>query len=189
MTTSAAIRHHLLSVSDYYRMAETSILTEDEHVELINGELFDMAPIGSFHAGLVTRLSRLLINKLGDLAIVTVQNPLHLSEFSAPEPDIAVLKPRADDYMQSLPTAQDVLLLIEVADTSLHYDRHIKLPLYAKHQIPEVWLCDVKEKRLDIYQHPDNDYYRLHLRPKPNEEIQPLFVPSISIDWQGLFSY
>jgi Uma2 family endonuclease len=189
MTTSTAIRRHLLSVSDYYRMAETNILSEDEHVELINGELFDMAPIGSFHAGLVTRLSRLLIKNLGELAIVTVQNPLYLSEFSAPEPDIAVLKPRADDYMQSLPTAQDVLLLIEVADTSLHYDRNIKLPLYAKHQIPEVWLCDVKEKRLDIYQQPDNDYYRLHLRPKAKEEIQPLLVASISIDWQGLFSY
>ena len=189
MTTSTAIRHHLLSVSDYYRMAETNILTEDEHVELINGELFDMAPIGSFHAGLVTRLSRLLINKLTDQAIVTVQNPLYLSEFSAPEPDIAVLKPRADDYMQSLPTAQDVLLLIEVADTSLYYDRNIKLPLYAKHQIPEVWLIDVKEKHLDIYQQPDNDYYRLHIRPKAMEEIQPLLVASISIDWQGLFSY
>ena len=84
MTTSTAIQHHLLSVSDYYRMAETNILTEDEHVELINGELFDMAPIGSAHAGLVTRLSRLLINMLTDQAIVTVQNPLYLSEFSAP---------------------------------------------------------------------------------------------------------
>lgn len=188
MTTSTAIRHHLLSVSDYYRMAETNILSEDEHVELINGELFDMAPIGSFHAGLVTRLSRLLINNLADQAIVAVQNPLYLAEFSAPEPDIAVLKPRADDYMQSLPTAQDVLLLIEVADTSLHYDRDIKLPLYAKHQIPEVWLIDVKEKRLDIYQHPDNGYYRLHLRPKVGEKIQPQLIASVRIDWQGLFS-
>jgi Uma2 family endonuclease len=188
MTTSTAIQHHLLSVSDYYRMTETNILTEDDHVELINGELFDMAPIGSFHAGLVTRLSRLLITKLGELAIVTVQNPLYLAELSAPEPDIAVLKPRADDYMQSLPTAQDVLLLIEVADTSLHYDRNVKLPLYAKHQISEVWLIDVKEKRFDIYQQPDNDYYRLHIRPKANEQIQPLLVASVSIDWQGLFS-
>ncbi|MDO9140762.1 MAG: Uma2 family endonuclease [Methylobacter sp.] len=189
MMPSTAIQHHLLSVSDYYRMAEVNILAEDEHVELINGELFDMAPIGSFHAGLVTRLSRLLINQLGELAIVTVQNPLYLAEFSAPEPDIAVLKPRADDYMQSLPTAQDVLLLIEVADTSLHYDRNIKLPLYAKYQIPEVWLIDVKEKRLDIYQQPDNDYYHLHLRPKAKAEIQPLLVASVSLDWQALFSY
>lgn len=189
MTTATATRHHLLSVSDYYRMAEVNILTENDHVELINGELFDMAPIGSFHAGLVTRLSRLLIKKLGDMAIVTVQNPLYLAEFSAPEPDIAVLKPRTDDYMQSLPTAQDVLLLIEVADTSLQYDRSVKLPLYAKHKIPEVWLIDAKEKRLDIYQQPDNDYYCLHLRPKANEAIQPLLVASISIDTQVLFDY
>lgn len=189
MTTSTAFRHHLLSVSDYYRMAETNILSEDEHVELINGELFDMAPIGSFHAGLVTRLSRLLINMLTGQATINVKNPLYLSEFSAPEPDIAVLKPRADDYMQSLPTALDVLLIIEVADTSLYYDRNIKLPLYARHQVPEVWLIDVKEKRLDIYQQPDNDYFRLHIRPKAKEEIQPLVVPSISIAWQGLFSF
>ncbi len=189
MIPATAIQHHLLSVSDYYRMAETNILTENDHVELIDGELFDMAPIGSFHAGVVTRLSRLLIQKLGELAIVTVQNPLYLAEFSAPEPDIAVLKPRVDDYMQSLPTPKDVLLVIEVADTSLYYDRNIKLPLYAKHQIPEVWLIDVKEKRLDIYQQPDNGYYRFHFRPKAKEEIQPLLVASISIDWQGLFSY
>jgi Uma2 family endonuclease len=189
MTISTAIQHHLLSVSDYYRMAEANILTEDDHVELINGELFDMAPIGSFPAGLVTRLSRLLIKNLGELAIVTVQNPLYLAEFSAPEPDIAVLKPRVDDYMQSLPTAQDVLLLIEVADTSLQYDRNVKLPLYAKHQIPEVWLIDVKEKCFDIYQQPENDYYRLHIRPKAKEEIRPLLASSISINWQGLFSY
>ena len=94
MTTSTAIQHHLLAVSDYYRMAETNILTEDEHVELINGELFDRAPIGSLHAGLVTCLSRLLIKKLTDQAIVAIQNPLYLSEFSSPEPDIAVLKLR-----------------------------------------------------------------------------------------------
>jgi Uma2 family endonuclease len=187
--TTLTIQRHLLSVSDYYRMAETSILNEDAHVELINGEIFDMSPIGSFHAGLVTRLSRLLINKLNDSAIVTVQNPLYLSEFSAPEPDIAVLKPRADDYMQSLPTADDVLLIIEVADTSLYYDKHIKLPLYAKHQIPELWLINVKEKRLDSYQQPDNDYYRLHCRPKDNEEIKPLLINTISIDWQSLFNF
>jgi Uma2 family endonuclease len=187
MSTSA-IQHHLITVNDYYRMAEADILSEDAHIELINGELFDMAPIGSFHAGLVNRLSRLLMKMIADQAIITVQNPVYLTEFSSPEPDIAVLKPRADDYMQSLPTAQDVLLLIEVSDTSQYYDRTIKLPLYAQHQIPEVWLIDVKEKRLDIYQQPDKDYYRLHLRPKAGDVIQPQLVSSISIDWQSLFN-
>jgi Uma2 family endonuclease len=186
--TLSATQRHLFSVNDYYRMAESDILSEDAHVELINGELFDMAPIGSIHAGLVTRLSRIMIKTLSEQAIVTVQNPLRLSEFSAPEPDIAVLKPRADDYMRSLPTAQDVLLLVEVADTSLDYDRNIKLPLYAKHQIPELWLIDVKEQRLDIYQQPDNDYYRLHLRPKVGEKIKPLLLNELNIDWQSLFA-
>lgn len=187
MSAPFAISHHLLSVSDYHRMAEAGIFSEDQAIELINGEIFDMPPIGSFHAGLVTRLSRLLINKLGEQTIVTVQNPIYLNEFSEPEPDIAILKPRADDYMQSLPTAQEVLLLIEVADSSLHYDRTIKLPQYASHQIPEVWLFNLKEQRLDIYQQPENDYYRLHLRPKAGENIVPLLVESVSVDWSGLF--
>ncbi len=189
MSAQLAISHHLLSVHDYHRMAEAGIFTEDQHIELINGEIFDMPPIGSFHAGLVTRLSRLLINKLGEQAIVTVQNPIYLSELSEPQPDIAILKPRSDDYMQSLPTAEDVLLLIEVADSSLHYDRTIKLPHYASHQIPEVWLFNLKEQRLDIYQQPESDYYRLHLRPKAGESIQPLLVDSVNVDWSGLFDY
>jgi Uma2 family endonuclease len=188
MSTPTAIQHHhLLSVSDYYRMAEANILSEDEHVELINGELFDKAPIGSFHADYIDRLARLFFKQADDSVRVRIQNPIHLSDFTEPEPDIALVKD--NNYCQQHPTAQDVLLLVEVADTSLNYDLNIKLPLYAKHQIPEVWLCDVKEKRLDIYQQPDNDHYRLHLRPKAEEKIQPLLVALISVDWQGLFSY
>ena len=187
MSAQLAISHHLLSVNDYHRMADAGIFTEDQSIELINGEIFDMPPIGSFHAGFVTRLSRVLINKIADQAIVTIQNPIYLNEFSEPEPDIAILKARADDYMQSLPTAADVLLLIEVADSSLHYDRTIKLPQYASHQIPEVWLFNLKEQRLDIYQQPENDYYRLHLRPKAGDSIQPLLVDSLSVNWSALF--
>ena len=186
MSTPATIQHHLLSVSDYYRMAQVGILNEDAHVELIDGELFDMAPIGSFHADYIDRLARLFFKQADDSVRVRIQNPIHLSDFAEPEPDIALVKD--NNYRQQHPTSPDVLLLVEVADTSLHYDRSIKLPLYAKHQIPEVWLIDVKESRLDIYQQPENDYYRLHLRPKADEKIQPLQVSSISIDWQGLFS-
>jgi len=187
MSISTAIQHHLLSVSDYYRMAQAGILSEDEHVELINGELFDMAPIGSFHADYIDRLARLFFKQADDGIRVRIQNPVHLSDFSEPEPDIALVKD--NNYREQHPTAEDVLLLVEVADTSLHYDRNIKLPLYARHQIPEVWVFDIKEKRLDIYQQPDSDYYRLHLRPKAEEKIQPLLVTSVSIDWQDLFNY
>jgi Uma2 family endonuclease len=189
MSAQPDFLRHTFKVNDYYRMAEAGIFTENQRVELINGELFDMPPISSFHAGLITRLSRLLINKLGEQAIVTVQNPIYLNEFSEPQPDIAILKPRADDYMQSLPTAADVLLLIEIADSSLHYDRTIKLPLYASHQIPEVWLFNLKEQRLDIYQQPESDYYRLHLRPKAGEIITPLLVDVVNLDWSRLFDY
>lgn len=188
MSAQLASAHHRFTVNDCYRMTEAGIFSEDERIELINGELFDMAPIGSFHAGMVTRLSRLLIRMVAERAVVAVQNPIYLSEHSSPEPDIALLKPRADDYMRSLPTAQDVLLVIEVADSSQHYDRHTKLPLYAKHRIPEVWLIDVKARQFDIYQQPDEEYYRLHLRPKAQTHIHPLLVDSVSLDWQGLFA-
>lgn len=189
MQTNAAIKVHLFNLDDCYRMTESGILNDNQPVELINGELFDMSPIGSVHAGLVTRLSRLLIKSLNDEAIVNVQNPIFLNEFSSPEPDIALLKPRADDYMQSLPNADEVLLVIEISDSTLVYDKEIKLPLYAQHQIPEVWLIDAKQKQLNIYQQPSKEGYRLHLRPLTGDNIQPLLVDAINLDWQSLFIY
>lgn len=187
MSAQLAISHHLLSVNDYHRMADAGIFTEDQPIELINGELFDMPPIGSFHADIIDALARVFYQQTSDNVRIRVQNPIFLSDVSEPEPDIALVKNK--NYRLQHPTADDVLLLIEVADSSLNYDRTIKLPLYASHQIPEVWLFNLKEQRLDIYQQPENDYYRLHLRPKAGESIQPLLVESVSVDWGGLFSY
>jgi Uma2 family endonuclease len=128
---SVQLRKRYFNVDDYYRMAEAGLFSEGERVELIEGEVVEMSPIGSRHAGCVMRSSTVLNRRFGHLAIVSVQNPIRLDDFSEPQPDLALLKPRKDFYSTSHPTAADVLVVIEVADTSADYDRNVKLPLYA----------------------------------------------------------
>ncbi|MEE9322068.1 MAG: Uma2 family endonuclease [Granulosicoccus sp.] len=142
---------HSLSVDDYYRMAEVGILAPDARVELIEGEIIDRVPIGCTHASVVDYLNRMLVLAVGDSAIVRTQNPVRLDNYSEPEPDFAILKPRQDSYRKSHPTADDVFLLIEVSDSTLRYDRNIKMPLYAKFGVPAVWIIDVAAQRLHIY--------------------------------------
>src|SRR5438309_8182250 len=124
---SVQYQKHYFNVDEYYRMAEAGLLSEDDRVELIEGEIIEMSPIGSTHGGTVKRSSTFLNRKLGDAVIVSVQDPVRLNGFSEPQPDIALLKPRKDFYSNSHPTPEDVLLVIEVADTSLQYDRAVKL--------------------------------------------------------------
>jgi len=153
------LTRHRLTVADYYRMGEAGIFAPDARVELIEGEVIDMAPIGSRHAATVTRLNRAVSSAVGASAIVSVQNPLRLSESSQPEPDLMLLKPRADFYASAHPTAVDVLLLIEVADTSARYDHEIKLPLYARHGVPEVWIVDLAARQVRCFRAPAGDAY------------------------------
>ena len=131
MSATFAPTRHKLSVEDYHKLGDAGVLTEDSRVELVDGELIDMAPIGSLHASVVSTLSMFFARHVGDRAIVSTQNPVILPPDSEPQPDIALLKPSADRYRNALPTASDVLLIIEVADTTLDYDRTIKLPRYA----------------------------------------------------------
>ena len=187
LQVTANVPHRLINVDEFYQMANAGILAEDERVELIEGELLAMSPIGSFHAGLHTRISRLLSAAVKNDAIVYTQNPIYLSEISSPEPDISLLMPRADDYMSSLPTAKDVLLAIEIGDSSEKYDRKTKLPLYSHYEIPEVWLINVKQKKLEIYQKPSPEGYCVTLRPQKGEIISPLLVNSIQLDWWAWF--
>lgn len=156
---SAQLERHLFTVEDYYRMASAGILLEDDRVELIEGEIIDMSPIGSHHGGAVKSLIRFLTKHLGDRFIIAVQDPVRLSDLSEPQPDIAVLEPRADFYRSAHPTARDVLLLIEVSDTTLDYDRKTKLPLYAQSQIKEVWIVDLNHEAIEIYTEPANATY------------------------------
>ena len=155
----AWITRRPITVDDYYRMGEAGILTEDDRVELIEGQIIEMAPIGSDHAGTVNTFTRLLVTTFGARAIVSVQNPVRLSPILEPQPDFALLKPRTDGYRTSHPTAPDVLLIIEVANSSLTYDRTIKAALYARHTIPEFWLIDLTEKALIIHTDPENGAY------------------------------
>jgi Uma2 family endonuclease len=148
------------NVKEFHRMAQTGILTEDDRVELLDGELVEMTPIGSRHAACVNRLAQFFAERLASRAIVSVQNPVQLGPQSEPQPDIALLRPRADYYAGSHPEPQHVLLLIEVTDTSMEVDRQIKVPLYARAGIPEVWLVDIGQRHVDIYQNPSPQEYR-----------------------------
>lgn len=151
------IGKRLFTVDDYHRMAETGILNEDDRVELIEGEIVEMNPIGSRHAGCVIRLTHLLTRAVGERAIVSVQNPVQLGDRSEPQPDLLLLRPRPDFYAEAHPGPADVLLLIEVADASTANDRNVKLPLYARAGIPEVWLIDLENEVVEVYRGPAAD--------------------------------
>ncbi|CAL1241999.1 Uma2 family endonuclease [Candidatus Methylocalor cossyra] len=173
---------HRFTVEDYHRLGEAGVLSEDDRVELIEGEIIDMAPIGSDHAGLVTRLNRVLVRAVGDRALVSVQNPIRLTDQSEPQPDFALLKPRADDYRTNLPTPSEVLWVIEVADTSLAYDRSVKVPLYARHGIPEVWLIDLAGQAVEVFLDPAAEGYREVRRYGPADRLRPALLPDLEVD-------
>lgn len=183
---TANIPHRLINVSEFYRMAEAGILAEDERVELIEGELATMPPIGSFHASLVDCIARSLFKQVDDSICIRIQNPIYLSDISQPEPDIALVTNA--DYRQQHPKPEDVLLVIEVSDSSESYDRNTKLPLYAHYQVPEVWLLSINKKTLDIYQKPSTGGYRLNLRPETGEQVSPLLARNMQFDWATLFN-
>lgn len=185
---SATVRHaprrHQHTVADYYRMAETGILPAGLRVELIEGEIIDMAPIGSRHASTVDRLAFLFNRAVGNQAWVRVQNPVRLNDFSEPEPDLALLRWRDDFYAGGHPGPQDVLLIVEVADASLEYDRDTKLPLYARHGIPEAWLIDLAGKRIERHHKPSAQGYGE--RTTLHDRAAPLALPDCAISLAGL---
>jgi Uma2 family endonuclease len=156
MTDSPPTRFKL-TVEQYHRMGEAGILGPHERVELIDGELIRMAPIGIMHMGLASRLTRLLVLQAGEHAVVTPGCGLVLSEFTEPQPDFTVLRWRADDYMGKRAHASDALLVIEVSDSSLRYDRGPKLGLYARAGVPEVWIVDVRGERVLVHRGPDGE--------------------------------
>lgn len=150
-----------LTVNDYHRLAEVGVLRPEERVELLDGELVEMSPIGRRHAAYVNRLCRLFVETLPESrAIVHVQNPIVLDDFSEPQPDIALLQSREGGYFDRLPNASDVLLLVEVADSTLEGDRAQKLPRYAAAGIPEVWRINANTHELEVYRHPQAGAYR-----------------------------
>ena len=189
MNAPYTLQRHKLSVEDYHRMGEAGILREDSRVELIEGDLIDKSPIGSAHASVLDSLVTMLVRLTDDrTARVSSQNPLSLPPDSEPEPDAMLLRPRADRYRDALPGAADVLLLIEVADSSLGYDRGAKLPLYARHGIAEVWIVDIQKQLVDVYRVPGPDGYRSMTIVDGSGAVTPLNLPGLSFPIASIFS-
>ncbi|MBC7104848.1 MAG: Uma2 family endonuclease [Firmicutes bacterium] len=174
---SVPLARRRFTVEDYRRMGEAGILSEDDRVELIEGEIVEMTPVGSRHAGCVDRLVRLFFRTVGDRAQVRVQSPVRLGEHSEPQPDLALLVPRADFYAASHPGPQDVLLVVEVVETSAPYDREVKVPLYARAGIPEVWLADLAEGCVEVHRSPAGGGYAEVLRLRRGERLAPAAFP------------
>jgi Uma2 family endonuclease len=157
---SQLLAKRAFTVSEYHRMAEVGILKEDDRVELIEGEVIQMSPIGSRHAACVNRLNAILSQANPQGFIVSVQNPLTVDDFSEPEPDLALLHVKADYYQGDHPRPSDVILLVEVADSTLEFDRGTKLPLYARNKIPAVILVNLPGNLLEFHSEPAGNEYR-----------------------------
>lgn len=164
-------------MDEFQRLEAVGVLGEDERLELIAGEIVQMAPIGSSHAACVDRFNRFFTAALRDLGIVRVQSLIELTSSSMPQPDLTLLRPREDFYAGAHPLPQDVLLVVEVADTSLPYDRDRKLPLYARAGIREVWLADVQRRTVALYREPETDGYERVETARRTDSIAPLAFP------------
>ena len=180
-------QRHRLTVHDFHRMGEAGILPVEGRLELIEGEIIAKAPIGSRHAAIVTRANMLFVQAVAGRAIVSVRNPIILGEHSEPEPDLALIQLREDFYALALPRADEVFLIVEVADTTLRYDREIKIPLFARHGIPEVWLIDVEGRTLTVFETPADGRYRNEHRVRPSGALAPKALPGVEVDMSRLF--
>lgn len=173
---------HRFSVEDYYRMAETGVLRPGKRMELLDGKIIDMSPIGPFHGGLVGRLTRLFSKVAKDRWLVWPQNPLRLDDHSEPEPDVMLLKPAADDYTTRHPQPKDVFLLIEVADSTLDYDREEKLPAYGRAGIAEVWIVNLPEATIEVYREPNFTGYGSKTVHSAGDQVKPVAFPDVTVD-------
>jgi Uma2 family endonuclease len=178
---SVQLQKHYFNVDEYYRMGQAGVLSEDQRVELIEGEVVETSPIGSTHQGCVDELSSLIAEKMGASVIVRVQGPIHIDEYSEPQPDISLLKPRSDFYRRSHPTPSDVLLVIEVADTSIEYDRSVKLPLYVRAGIPEAWLIVLPKDLIEVYCEPKNGKYQKARRLKRGKVFSSATINGLTL--------
>ncbi|PYS00123.1 MAG: Uma2 family endonuclease [Acidobacteria bacterium] len=184
----AEVKKRLFTVEEYHQMAEAGILREDDRVELIDGEIIQMSPIGHRHMVCVNRANTLFIQAFGNGAVVSPQNPVRLTDWTEPQPDLVVFKPRADFYAKKEPVPEDVLFMVEIAETTLSYDRKIKLPRYAAAGIPEFWIGDLKNDILHVYRNPGRETYNIALILHPSESISPLAFPDVTFQVGELLS-
>jgi Uma2 family endonuclease len=178
---SVELVRRLFSVEDYHRMAEAGILSPDEKVELLEGEVVHMNPIGSPHAACVSRLTELFAQHVRSRALMRVQAPIRVGDQSEPEPDLVLAKRRPDHYASNHPAPQDIFLAIEVAWSSLSVDRHKKMPLYGRFGIPEAWIVNLEEGRLEVYRDPAEDGYRQIWLLGRGKRVQLLAFPEVEV--------
>ncbi len=179
----------LFTVEEYEELGRTNVIPEDTRVELIEGEIIHMSPIGDLHHACVKRLLHIFSKGLkSEEAILGIQDPIILGNRSQPQPDVALLKPREDFYASGKPGAEDIMLLIEVADTSLQYDREEKIPLYAKYGIIEVWLVDVLSRKVEVYREPLGERYQSVEIYGIHQTISPLLFPEFEISIKNFLS-
>lgn len=175
-----------LSVIEYHKMIDAGVFHDDDRLELIEGELIQMAPISDPHIQLVNVLIHVLSPQLAGLGILSPQNPIALPPDSEPEPDITILKPECLRRVE-VPRAQDVLLLIEVSATTLAYDRDVKIPLYARHAIPELWIVDQASRSVMVYCDPGQDDYRRIRSARGTDMISPTPLPQVRVSLSELW--
>ena len=175
------------TVEDYHKLGEAGILTEDSRVELIEGELIEMAPIHGPHMGTVNRLNKMLVLAVGDHGVVSVQNPVTLPPYSEPQPDFTILRLGAGTPDSGVPHANDVLLLIEVADTTLAYDRSRKLELYAREGIAEYWIVNLQRLCIEVYRNRTAEGYSDSTKLVPGDVASPQALPMVKLDVGEIF--
>jgi Uma2 family endonuclease len=168
--------HRLFTAEEFLSMGEAGILGEDERVELLDGEIVPLTPIGPTHAGIVDRLTRVLARVAADRAILRVQSPIRLTDLSLPQPDLALLRPREDFYVNAHPQAGDVLLVVEVADSSVRWDREVKVPLYARSGVCEVWVVDAGRKEMFVCRGPEGGRYAEEVAVGRGDVVEPVGV-------------
>lgn len=168
-------------VEDFRKMTQAGILPEESGWEIIDGYLIDKMTIGSKHAGTVKRLDEIIRDRIGKAVIVSIQDPIHLDDYNEPEPDVALLKRRSDFYAQSHPSPQDVLLLVEVFDSTIEYDREIKKVIYAKAGIREFWLVNLLNNTVEVYSQPKNGNYHLARILESGETVEATAVENLKM--------
>jgi Uma2 family endonuclease len=177
-----------ISADRYQKMVATGVLTKYHRVELIDGDMINMAPIGPPHSAAMARLNRLFVLSVGDLAIAYPGGSVKLGDYSVPQPDLMLLKPREDFYAGQIPTPPDVLLLVEVSESSLDFDQGIKRALYGRHGVAEYWVVDIPGKRIHVYREPTGDGYAEAAERASRDVVSPRLAPAVHVTVGTLFA-
>jgi Uma2 family endonuclease len=177
-----------ISADRYQKMVATGVLTKYDRVELIDGDMINMAPIGPNHSAVMARLTKQFVLSVVDSAIVSPGGSIKLGDYSVPEPDLMLLKPRADFYAGQIPTPPDVLLLVEVSESSLAFDQGTKRALYARHGVAEYWVVDIPGERVYVYREPTGDGYTEAVEGSSNDVVSPRAIPAVQLVAGTLFA-